>query len=75
MNNETVIRTCRVCTQPYIGGTYALHQQTHPRRITAQQARIRALLAEGHTQSEVARIVGVSRQRIYEVVQATKGVA
>lgn len=68
-DRETVIRTCLVCDLPYLGGTYREHQRKHPRRVTAGQARILALIEQGHTQAEVARIVGVSRQRVNEIVR------
>lgn len=65
----TVIRTCTVCGSRYLGGTYTEHRATHPRRMTEVQARVLDLLAQGHTQSEVARIVGVTRQRVNAIVR------
>jgi DNA-binding NarL/FixJ family response regulator len=65
----TVIRTCTVCGSRYLGGTYGEHRTTHPRRVTETQARVLALLADGHTQSEVARIVGVTRQRVNAIAR------
>ena len=68
-DSVTVIRTCTVCGVRYLGGTYRQHQATHPKRVTAIQARVHELLSKGHTQSEVARIVGVSRQRINAIAK------
>ena len=68
-NSVTVIRTCTVCGVRYLGGTYRQHQATHPKRVTAIQARVHELLSQGHTQSEVARLVGVSRQRINAIAK------
>jgi DNA-binding CsgD family transcriptional regulator len=68
-NRVIVIRTCPRCSQQYLGGTYGQHRQKHPRRVTAVQARITDLMAQGYTQSEVARLVGVSRQRVNAVVR------
>ena len=69
MSTETVIRQCNTCNRPYLGGQWQEHRQSHPRVIKAREARIRSLLDEGHPQAVVARMVGVSRQRVNQIAR------
>ena len=72
------IRFCVMCDQPYQAGTYRAHRAVHvPVRKGAvtrgpSDAQLRAieLLAQGHRQAEVARIVGLTRQRIHQIAKA-----
>lgn len=72
-NRETIIRTCTVCQQPYLGGTYPQHRRGHRPRVTENQSRVLDLLAQGHSQSEAARMLGVTRQYVNGIARATKG--
>lgn len=72
VSNETVVpavKRCKTCGRPYVGGQWQEHRQTHPRAVQAREARIRSLLDEGHPQAVVARMVGVSRQRVNQIAR------
>lgn len=69
-------RTCLRCDVLYLVGEYRLHQKgcakTRPGRMYPQKvtrAEVLDLLATGLTQTEIARRVGVTRQRIGQLVK------
>lgn len=74
-NRETIIRTCTVCHQPYLGGTYPQHRQGHQPRVTENQSRVLDLLAQGHSQSEAARMLGVTRQYVNGIAKKGENAA
>jgi transcriptional regulator len=59
-------RICVECFQPYPAGTWREHRSTH---TTTQVEEVRSLLAKGLSQAEVARRLGVTRQRINAIVR------
>jgi predicted DNA-binding protein (UPF0251 family) len=59
-------RICNDCLQPYPAGTWREHRAGHP---ISQLAEVRALLAEGLTQAEAARRLGVTRQRVNAILR------
>jgi hypothetical protein len=72
------IRFCTLCDQPYQAGTYRAHRAVHvpvrrgpvTRKPTEAQLRAIELLSLGHRQSEVARLVGLTRQRVNQIAKA-----
>ena len=45
---------------------------THPQQNTERHERILKLLAAGITPSDVARLEGISRQRVYQIIAVHK---
>ena len=45
---------------------------THPQQNTERHERILKLLADGITPSDVARLEGISRQRVYQIIAVHK---
>lgn len=76
-NRETILRICTLCDQSYPAGTYRAHAAVHvPVRVRAKRVngevsttwtRVEELLGEGLPQAEVARRLGVSRQRVHQI--------
>jgi hypothetical protein len=71
-----VIRTCTLCDRQYLQGQYAAHAEVHtpvrkgrtgPKEIGAIRIQTLQLLEEGVSQSEIARRLGVSRQRVHQI--------
>lgn len=72
------LRLCTLCDQPYQPGGYAAHAALHrpvrkrslPRRVSPARERAIELLEQGsYTHSEIAQVVGLSRQRIGQIAK------
>lgn len=79
----TSLRLCTLCDQPYQAGRYREHAGVHtpvrsrptPRRVSPARERAIQLLSMGMSHSEVARAVGLTRQRIGQIAHELDRVA
>lgn len=69
MSNEELLRKCRTCGDWYQAGTYRKHGRTHPRQEPLIRPRVVELLAQGHTKASAARLLGVTPQRVSQVMK------
>ena len=75
METPNVIRVCTLCDEPYAAGTYRQHADAHTplrkSRAGIQPSPTRDVILEmlhsGTRQVEIARLLGVSRQRVHQV--------
>jgi len=75
MQTTNVIRVCTLCDEGYLAGTYRQHADVHtPLRKSragiqpsASRDVILEMLHSGKRQTEIARLLGVSRQRVHQV--------
>ncbi len=76
MQTPTLFRVCLLCDEQYAAGTYRAHAAVHvPKRKGNQgptpksYAGVFNLYALGLSQSEIARQLGVTRQRVHQILK------